>query len=292
MVDQAYQLRQIVAQLKENRQRRQKQKTRIITVTSGKGGVGKTTFAVNFALSLSAKGFRVLVVDADFGLANVNIVTGVPVAYNLLHVFSREKTIREVIVDCPGGIKFISGGSGLGKLVELGEDELESCIGQLMELEDIADIILIDTGAGINDNILKFIVSSNEAIVVTTPEPTSLMDAYALVKTAAKISKNIQFRLVVNMARSAREAQDTAANFNMLTNNYLGVKVDELGYLLYDKTVTEAIRLQKPFYSSFPKCMVSKNMQNIVMKFIGQPTESFYSNNLQKFIRRFLQITS
>lgn len=288
-MDQAHQLRKIVAMLKENRVISEKKKNRIVTITSGKGGVGKTTFTVNLALSLSNKGFRVLIIDGDFGLANVNIVMGIPVKYDLSHVLNHEKTVNEIITEGPQGIKFISGGHGLTELINISEEKLQNYIEQLMDLEDIADIILIDTGAGISDNILRLIFSSNEVILITTPEPTALMDAYALTKTVANVNKEGKIRLVVNMAQSIEEAENTLANFNMLTTTYLDMEVESLGYMLYDKAVSEAIRLQDPIYNSFPKSEVSKNIQKIVLKFIEQPEETKSTNNLQKFLHKLFK---
>lgn len=284
MIDQAYQLRKIVAMLKENRVVNEKKQNRIVTITSGKGGVGKTTFTVNLAMSLSEKGFRVLIIDGDFGLANVNIVMGIPAVYDLSHVLKNEKTVKEIITDGPGGIKFISGGNGLSELLNISEAELKNYINQLMELEDIADIILIDTGAGITDHILKLIFSSKEVILITTPEPTALMDAYALTKTVCGINKDVRIRLVVNMAQSAEEAKNTIANFSILANTYLNKNIEGLGYMLYDKAAAEAVRLQSPLFSSFPKSEVSKNIQSIMAKFIDEPTDKFYKNSLHKFL--------
>lgn len=286
-MDQAQQLRNIVSMLKENRISDEQTRNRIVTITSGKGGVGKTNFAVNLAISLSEKGFRVLIIDADFGLANVNIILGIKVKWDLSHVLNGEKTVQEIIAEGPNGIKFISGGSGLQELLNLSEKKVEKYIQQLLQLRDIADIILVDTGAGITDNIMKFVFSSNEVILVTTPEPTALMDAYALTKTVSKIDKNVKMRLVVNMAQSVEEAENTITNFTVLTGTYLGMKVEGLGYLLYDKLVAEAVRLQSPYMNSFPKCEVAKNMQKIAMSFIDEPGEAFYKNNFTKFLKRF-----
>jgi len=149
MQDQAAQLRQIASKLRQSREQKQKSKTRLVTVTSGKGGVGKTNFSVNLALSLAKRGFRVVIIDADFGLANVNVVLGVSTKYDLTHVLNDEKTIFEVMTEGPGGIKFISGGAGFSDVFELSREDVEKYIEKLMVLEDVADIIIIDTGAGI-----------------------------------------------------------------------------------------------------------------------------------------------
>lgn len=289
MMDQAHQLRKIVTMLKENRILSEKSQNRIVTVTSGKGGVGKTIFTVNLALSLSQKGFRVLIIDGDIGFANVNIVLGIPVRYDLSHVFKEEKTIMEVINEGPNGIKFISGGNGFLELLNLSPGKVSSCIEQLKQLEDIADIILVDTGAGISENILNFIFSSNEVILITTPEPTALMDAYALTKTVSRRSNEVKINIVVNMAKTVEEAENTIKNFGILTKSYLNMKVEGLGYLLYDKTVSEAVMQQTPFFNSFPNSEISKNMQKIVMKFIDEPPELFYKNNLHRFLQNFFK---
>ena len=287
MQDQAAQLRQIASKLRQSREQKQKSKTRLVTVTSGKGGVGKTNFSVNLALSLAKRGFRVVIIDADFGLANVNVVLGVSTKYDLTHVLNDEKTIFEVMAEGPGGIKFISGGAGFSDVFELSREDVEKYIEKLMVLEDVADIIIIDTGAGINEGILNFIKASHDIILVTTPEPTALMDAYALVKTVAHQDFDVNFRLVVNMAHSVREAENTITNFKTLAKTYLGLDIDPLGYLIYDKVVSEAVRQQTPYIYSFPKSEVAKNMQNIVLKFLDEPADNYYKNSFSRFLRNF-----
>jgi len=287
MQDQAAQLRQIASKLRQSREQKQKSKTRLVTVTSGKGGVGKTNFSVNLALSLAKRGFRVVIIDADFGLANVNVVLGVSTKYDLTHVLNDEKTIFEVMTEGPGGIKFISGGAGFSDVFELSREDVEKYIEKLMVLEDVADIIIIDTGAGINEGILNFIKASHDIILVTTPEPTALMDAYALVKTVAHQDFDVNFRLVVNMAHSVREAENTITNFKTLAKTYLGLDIDPLGYLIYDKAVSEAVRQQTPYIYSFPKSEVAKNMQNIVLKFLDEPADNYYKNSFSRFLRNF-----
>lgn len=292
-MDQAHQLRNIVAMLKDSRMSTEKSKTRVVTITSGKGGVGKTTFTVNLAVALSKRGFRVLIIDADFGLSNVNIILGVSPEYNLYHLISGEKTIHEIIAEGPEGVRLISGGSGISKLMNLDSKQVEIYISQLMKLEDVADIILFDTGAGINDNIIKFILSSNEVILITTPEPTALMDAYALTKTVSNVDKNIEMNLVVNMAQNRQEAINTLNNFETIAKTYLDMKVGSLGYLTNDSAVREAVRRQVPFLTHYPRSVISRDMLEIVNKFVSSPSElpseNFYKNNLQRFLNRLFR---
>ena len=287
MTDQASQLRQIAKMLRANREIKEKNKTRLITVTSGKGGVGKTNFSVNLALSLAKRGFRVVIIDADFGLANVNVVLGVSTKYDLSHVLNEEKSVFEVMTEGPGGIKFISGGAGFNDVFELSKEDVRNYIDKLMELEEVADIIIIDTGAGINEGILNFIKASNDIILVTTPEPTALMDGYALLKTVANSSLDVNFRLVVNMAHSVKEAENTMNNFVTLAKTYLSMDIDPLGYLIYDKAVSEAVRQQTPYIYSFPKSEVTKNMQKIVLRFLDESADNFYKSSFSRFLKNF-----
>ncbi|GAB4257818.1 MinD/ParA family protein [Thermincola ferriacetica] len=157
-------------------------KTRIIAVTSGKGGVGKTNFTINFALSLMAYGQKVIVLDADLGLANIDVILGISPKYNLYHVLKGEKTIQEIIVPGPQGLQIIAGGSGIQELANLRRWQVEQFIAKLGELEGLADILIIDTAAGLSRNVMSFVLAADEVIVITTPEPTAITDAYGLVK--------------------------------------------------------------------------------------------------------------
>lgn len=185
MRDQAEKLRILARTIKnqvESEIKGNGKKTRIIAVTSGKGGVGKTNFTINFALSLMAYGQKVIVLDADLGLANIDVILGISPKYNLYHVLKGEKTIQEIIVPGPQGLQIIAGGSGIQELANLRRWQVEQFIAKLGELEGLADILIIDTAAGLSRNVMSFVLAADEVIVITTPEPTAITDAYGLVK--------------------------------------------------------------------------------------------------------------
>ncbi|NLX70518.1 MAG: MinD/ParA family protein, partial [Clostridiales bacterium] len=172
-MDQAEKLRQIVQELKLKKTSMEPKEARIIAVTSGKGGVGKTNFTLNCGIALKKIGYRVLIIDADFGLANIDVMLGITPKYNLFHVIDGKRKIQDVITEGPCGIKFISGGSGIWELINLSSHKLEEFMVMLEGLDNIADIILIDTGAGVSERILKMVLAANEVIIITTPEPTA-----------------------------------------------------------------------------------------------------------------------
>lgn len=287
MNDQASALRQIVQNIKKQRARAPGEGARVVCVTSGKGGVGKTSFTVNLAISLAKKGLRVLIVDADFGLANVDLVMGVTPQYDLSHVIRHEVDIKDVIVEGPGGVRIVSGGSGVLELLNLTETQLANVVDRLLTIEDIADVVLFDTGAGVNPNILRLIEASEEVIVITTPEPTAIMDAYALVKTVHAHGSETKIRLVVNRAESVAEAEDTMAKFAAVVRLYLKVEVEEFGYVLADPIVSRAVRLQRPFVMSFPKSQAARDIDAITWKFMNVNPDS-ENKGLKGFINNLM----
>lgn len=289
MNDQASALRQIVQTIKHQRPRRSGEGARVVCVTSGKGGVGKTSFTVNLAIALSKKGLRTLVVDADFGLANVDVMMGVTPVLDFSHVINYQKDIMDVIFDAPGGVKIISGGSGVAELMNLSETQLANMVENLLSLDDIADVILFDTGAGVNQNIMRIITSSDEVIVITTPEPTAIMDAYALVKAVSKSETTARIRLVVNRAESAAEGEDTLAKFAGVVRLYLKIELETLGYVLADPSVSKAVRLQHPFMLSFPKSQAARSMEAITWKFMNLEPEADRKNGLRGFLNNLIR---
>ena len=288
MNDQASALRQIVNNIKQQRARAPDSGARVVTVTSGKGGVGKTSFTVNFAIALAKKGLRVLIIDADFGLSNVDVVIGVTPERDLTWIINNNGEIRDVITEGPGGVRFISGGSGVYDLLNLSPNQISSLINKLFKIEDLADIILFDTGAGISGNILRLIEASHEVIVVTTPEPTSIMDAYALLKSIGASNKTARLRLVMNKADSVEDAERALATFSGVVLQYLKIRLETLGYILNDSLVGKSVRAQVPFVISNPRSVLSRNIDGIAWRFLDL-TPSETGLTFKSFLNRFLQ---
>jgi len=272
MKDQAERLREIISSIKnykdeENRTGilTNKPGSRVIAVTSGKGGVGKTNFTVNLGIKFAQMGLRVVIIDADLGLANVDVVMGKMSKYNLSDVINSNKNILEILEEGYEGVKFVSGGSGVQELVKLNRTQLVDLLMKLGRLDEEADIILIDTGAGLSENVISFVHAAREVILVTTPEPTSITDAYALIKTITHKDKTKNIKVVVNRADNAAEAFNILDKLNIVTQKFLGVKLQKLGYILNDTCVTKAVKIQQPFVISFARSEASKNMNDIAL---------------------------
>jgi flagellar biosynthesis protein FlhG len=292
MKDQADKLRKIVSDYERAAVMPEtKEGLRIITVTGGKGGVGKSSFTANLALCLRDWGYRVLILDADFGLANIDVMLGVTPKYNFSHFLDRSKSMEDIISEGPKGVKFISGGSGVYELMHISQEQLNLAIYELSCIEKMFDILLIDTGAGVSDVILRFILSSHETILVTTPEPTSIVDAYALLKSARNIpkSRGLRFHVLVNKADSEKEAQKILENLADVALRFLQTRIDPLGYILSDDTVTRSIKLQVPFMLEYPKSAAAKAIRRIAGQLLKHPAETAQDNNLTKLFKRFAQ---
>lgn len=287
MTDQAEKLRQLVKSIKEQKASKDALKPRIVTVTSGKGGVGKTNFTVNFAISLSELGKKVIIIDTDFGLANVDVMLGAVPKYDLSYVIRQEKTIEEVTCLGPGGIKFISGGAGLWELVNISPEVLEAFIKKLEVLERANDIILIDTGAGISDKVIKMVLAANETILITTPEPTSITDAYVLAKMSLAINNNIRFRLIINKAENREEAELVLNKFNGVVKKFLNTEMENMGYILRDENVTKSVKEQLPYVLGYPKSLASRQIKEIARSFANVETEQRY---VRRGLRDYVQI--
>ncbi len=260
-MDQAENLRNKVKQ--QNRKRRI---AKVFTVTSGKGGVGKSSVAVNLAISLSRKGLKVVILDGDFGLANIEIMLGIRPRYNLADLMFSGKSLADIITEGPEGIGFISGGSGIQELTNLSREQILYLIGKLVELDDIADIIIIDTGAGITDTVMEFVSASSEVLLVATPEPTSITDSYALLKTLNRkkdYSKNeIIIKMIANKVGSYKEGVELYEKLSFVVDKFLDIKLDFLGAISEDQNVSKAVISQKPAISQYPNTSFTKNINN------------------------------
>lgn len=262
MKDQAEGLRKLVSKQGAN--------SRIIVVTSGKGGVGKTNIAVNLALALRQLEYRVALIDVDLGLANVDIVLGINPAYNLSHVFRGEKTLQDIIVEGPLGLKLLAGGSGITELANLNGWRLDTFIKSLEELNREFDFVILDTGAGIHQNVLSFVLATSEVLMVTTPEPTAITDAYGLIKVIYHRNPRAQISLVVNMARNPGEAEAVAEKLNSVLREYVRREVEYIGYLLYEQQVNKAVAEQLPVLLVYPSSMASRSIKRIANVLAGE----------------------
>lgn len=237
---------------------------RIIAVTSGKGGVGKTNFAINLALMLARAGERVVLLDADLGLANVHVLLGVSPRFHLQHVIRGQKALAEILFPAANGVQVIAGGSGIAELANLGDGQRQRFIEKLAALDSLADVVLVDTGAGLSRNVLGFVLASDEVIVVTTPEPTAIADAYATIKVVSRQSPGARLRLVVNMAATRAEADATAERLCLVSKQFLNVDLDVLGHIPNDPAVPRAVRAQKPLAIDSPNGPATKAIERMV----------------------------
>ncbi len=263
-MDQASQLRNII---KMNAQVQQRPTARVITVTSGKGGVGKSNVSINLAVQLRKLGQRVIIFDADFGLANIEVMFGAIPRHNLGDLIYQGKNIREIITEGPMDIGFISGGSGIAGLTNLGRDYINYLIQNLAELDMLADVIIIDTGAGISDAVIEFLVASGEVLLVTTPEPTSITDSYSLLKA---LNRHVRFnremtaiKVIANKVRSPEEGQQLYNKLNAVVSRYLKIPIRYLGHVPEDPQLVKAVMQQTPISIDSPNAKSSRAFENL-----------------------------
>jgi flagellar biosynthesis protein FlhG len=287
MTDQAQGLRNLVQIQNEHNTR----STRVITVTSGKGGVGKSNFTLNFALTLQSRGYKVLVFDADIGLANIDVLMGVSSKYNLYHLLKKQKTIWEIIQKGYNDLEFIAGGSGFNDLLRLTEEELDYFATQVNQLNGYVDFIIFDTGAGLSKETLKFILAAEETIVVTTPEPTSITDAYAIIKMVNSMGHQVPFTLVINRVSDPKEGKHTADKISLVAKQFLQIDIPTLGFVDDDSNVSKAVKKQIPFTIAFPNSPASKGIHSLVDRFIaGQTQDDIAPTGIKGFLNKMIKL--
>lgn len=282
MGDQAEELREIM----KNMSPKKEGKTRIITIASGKGGVGKTNISTNLAIAFAKLGKKVVVMDADLGLANVNVVLGVIPEFNLYHIVRKKKTMKEIIIKTKYGIDIVAGASGFVKVANLTDEERQNFIDQLKDLS-YADIIIIDTAAGISSNVLSFIEIADDVLIVTTPEPTAITDAYCLIKIMSTEieDKSMNLKLIVNRVQSVTEAKRVQQRVVQITNQFLNLKLEYLGYVYDDPIVSTAVRRQEPFLVLDPESRPSECLMSIASRM--ENMEYHENKGMSKLLKRF-----
>jgi len=244
--------------------------TRVIAIASGKGGVGKTNLAANLGIALSRRGKRVLLFDADFGLANVDVLLGLQPERTLRDVVSGRCQLGEVVIEAAHGLRVVPGGCGLRELVDLDGFRRGRLLRQLADIEADYDFVLVDAAAGVGADVTSFVSAVGEAIVVTTPEPTSLTDAYALVKVTLSQAPGTRFAVVVNSARGATEGAAAASRLQAVAQRFLGASLPLWGILPFCDEVPRAVRRQVPTLTAYPECSFSLALEQLGRRLLGQ----------------------
>ncbi len=294
-MDQANGLRNVVETEALSRRKAQmapgkKNLPRVIAVTSGKGGVGKTNLVANMAVCLSQKGKRVVIIDADVGLANIDIIFNLRPEYNIRHVISSEKTLSQVMVESKHGIKILPGGSGFSDLTQLSEGEKLNLLSEFETLSDQADIIFVDTGAGISSNVLYFNSACDECVIIATKEPTSITDAYAMMKVMSQEHGTRHFKLIVNMVDSEADAKKVYASLSGALEKFLkNVVLEYVGYLPFDRTLQQAVQKRSLVTDIAPDCLAAKAIETLSRQLSKAPLTSRSNCALTFFMNKVFE---
>lgn len=245
----------------------------------------------NLALALARLGCSVLVWDADLGLANIDVLLGLKPEYNIHHLLTGERSLQEILIDGPGGIRIMPASSGIQELSNLGQDHKVRLLSELDEFEDDLDFLLIDTGAGISSNVMYFNLAAQERIVVVTPEPTSITDAYALIKVMSEKHNQKTFQILPNQVKNAKEAKTVYTVLAEVADQFLGaISLNYLGYIPKDDQLTQAVRRQRAVLEVFPKSEISQKFRELAKNTLHQPVQAPLDGNVRFFWKRLLQI--
>jgi flagellar biosynthesis protein FlhG len=256
---------------------------RTVAVASGKGGVGKTAIATNLAVALAQRGKKVLLVDGDLGLANVHLLLGMSPRHNLKDVVLGKRSIEDVVLEGPHGIRVLPASSGIEELANLDDFRREKLVRSIQDLDGQLDFVLVDTGAGIARNVTSLALAADEVLVVTTPEPPSFSDAYALIKVLARRALQAPPRLVVNMVSGYDEWQEVAARIALVSRRFLGLELTQWGYVYLDPAVGQSIQEQEPFVQAHPYSLAAKCIQQLAGRMLEDP--GYESGGLEGFLR-------
>ena len=281
-VDQASGLRQMV----------NPRPVRAVAVTGGKGGVGKTNVSVNLGVAAAEMGQKVMLLDADLGLANIDVVLGLHPKYDLSHVMRGECTLEEALVEGPSGLKVIPGASGVQALAELSPAEHAGLIRAFSEVAADTELLIVDTAAGISDTVLSFSRASHEIVVVVCDEPASITDAYAIIKLLNRDYGHQRFRVLANMVRSAQESRDLYNKMCRVTDRYLDVTLSFMGAIPYDESLRKAVRAQRPVVQAFPRSRVAQVFRSLAKKIETWPQPSGANGQVQFFVERLIKYSN
>ncbi|MBU1567399.1 MAG: MinD/ParA family protein [Proteobacteria bacterium] len=288
--DQAKTLRDLNSHLPGTAPEKAELPTSVYSITSGKGGVGKTAVTANLAYALASMGKRVLILDADLGLANIDVVFGISPTFNLNHFFAGEQDLQGIMVDGPLGIKILPAGSGIQNFTNLDSHQKMRLLDGLDAMQNHFDFVLIDTEAGISENVTYFNTAAQEILVITTPEPTAITDAYALMKLLSTQYHEKNFNLVVNQIQTEDDALDVFRKLTMVSNRYLDISIDYLGSIPDDRQMGESIRKQKVISELYPGSKITQAFRHLAGRICSEPTQVSPKGNLQFFWKKLLHI--
>lgn len=264
----------------------------VLAVTGGKGGVGKSNVSVNMAVALAEQGKRVVLLDADLGLANIDVLLGVSSGRNIGDVLSGEAELRDILVPGPGGIRIIPASSGTQRMANLGEQEHAGIIGAFSELGDDMDVLIVDTAAGISRTVTSFVRAAQETLMVVTDEPTSVTDAYALIKVLNRDCKMDRFRVLANMVRTPNEGQALFNKLSKVTDRFLDVTLQYVGSVPMDESVRKAVQRQKAVIEAYPRSKAAIAYRSLAQKVATWPLPTTPRGNLEFFVERLVQGTT
>ncbi|MCF6289664.1 MAG: MinD/ParA family protein [Desulfobacterales bacterium] len=289
-MDQATTLRTLAGDCKPELQPRADSKlASVISVTSGKGGVGKTAVVANIALVQARQGRRVMIIDADLGLANIDVVFGLNPRFNLNHFFSGEKTLEEIVIEGPFGIKILAAGSGVQSFTHLSAPQKQRFLESMDVFHGLFDLMLIDTEAGISENVTYFNVAAQEILVVTTSDPTAITDAYALMKVLSKQYHEKRFNLIANQVKDQDEALEIYKKLTMVSGRYLDISIDFLGWIPYERRMRETISRQRVIADLFPGTRASRNFEEIARQLDSLLRNGCPKGTTQLFWKRLME---
>lgn len=287
MMDQAGRLRDLMESKKPGKNFNFK--SRMITVSSGKGGVGKSNLTLNLAINLAKHGKKIAIIDADFGMANIEVLYGKVPSRSLANVLKGENTISEIITTGPEGISLVSGGSGINELANLSDMQIEILLESFMYLDEKYDIILIDTGAGASDRVTSMVRASQETIILTTPEPTSLTDSYALIKILKKMDNVPEMYMVINRVEDKKEGEEIYYKLNRVSHRFLGLELKLLGYIPDDNNLRKAVKKQEPVSISYPKSPSAKSIATMAKDILSLESPTLTDvDRANGFLSRFM----